>query len=340
MLQEKFMKLQNSNKKLKSLPKVSIVICTLNCRDFLERCLKSIRSQDYPQKKVEIVVVDSYSTDGTIEVARKYGSRVILTKVRGYMEGRGMPKAIGCEKAKGDIIITIDSDNAMVEKDWIRKAIYPLVSDKEVSFTISTTYFSSEDNTLNQYLSLGVGTDPFTDYASVDPKFAMGNLKMKDMGKYWKYTMTPKDFWVVGGYYVSIKKSTLKRIGGYLRDVDNAYLLAKSGLGTFAIPKNSHLHHLMTPGFVDFFKKKIKWASFYFSNPQVEREFHWSSGLFGKFGKVRFVYEVLKNLLLIPEFFVSLKLFFRTKNKLWLLHSPMKFATTLAYIIAYIKTKI
>src|SRR5688572_152087 len=109
------------------LPSVSIVICTLNCRDDTERCLKSIRAQDYPQGKIEILIVDSYSTDGTIEVARELGANVILTKIRGYMEGRGMPKSIGCDNAKGDIVITIDSDNAMVGKDWLRKMVNPLL---------------------------------------------------------------------------------------------------------------------------------------------------------------------------------------------------------------------
>src|SRR3990167_8737186 len=119
-----------------NLPKVSFVVCTLNCKDYATRCLESIRRQDYPQDKVEIVVVDSYSTDGTIEIAKKLGARVILTKIRGYMEGKGMPKSIGCEKAKGDIIFTIDSDNFLVEKDWIKKMIFPLMTNKEIDYCI------------------------------------------------------------------------------------------------------------------------------------------------------------------------------------------------------------
>ena len=69
-----------SKKDKKKYPKVSFVICTLNCRDYLERCLKSIWEQDYPKNKIELIVVDSYSTDGTIEIARILGAKVILTK--------------------------------------------------------------------------------------------------------------------------------------------------------------------------------------------------------------------------------------------------------------------
>ena len=122
-------------KKNFKLPSVSIVICTLNCKEELKTCLESIKKQDYPKGKLEVVVVDSFSNDGTIELAKDYGAKVILTKLKG-VEGRGMPKAIGCEKSRGEIIITIDSDNSMIEEDWIKKAVYPLMCDPEVSFTI------------------------------------------------------------------------------------------------------------------------------------------------------------------------------------------------------------
>jgi glycosyltransferase involved in cell wall biosynthesis len=317
---------------------VSIVICTLNCKKDVKRCLESIKKQDYPKKKLEILIVDSYSTDGTIEVAKEYGAKVILTKIRGYMEGKGMPKSMGCQKAKGEFILTIDSDNALVEKDWIKKSVFPMMQDKEINFTISTMYFSNKDNLLNRYLSLGVGTDPFTDYGSIDPQFAMGKMKMQDNGKYFTYTLTPKNHYVFGGYYTTYRKSTLESIGGYMRDVDNGWVLSKKEIGKFAIPKNSHIHHLMTPGFLDFFKKKIKWAKFYFEHQSDSREFSWQMGWFGRFGKIRFYTEVFKSLILFPAFFESIKLIIKQKRKEWLFHSPMKFLTTFAYILARIKT--
>jgi glycosyltransferase involved in cell wall biosynthesis len=321
--------------KEEKLPTVSFVICTLNCREYLERCLKSIRAQNYPQKKVEIVIVDSYSTDGTIQTAKSFGSRVILTKIVGYMEGKGMPKSMGCEKAKGEIIITLDSDNALVEKEWIRNMVHPLVEDNEVNYCISRMSVVKKDPLANQYLSL-VGTDPFAIYTSLDPQISLNNVKLKDKGKYYVYKQNLKDFLITGGYYVTIRKKTLKEIGGYSRDVDVAYTLAKRGMGNIAIPKNTHLHHLATRGFIDFFKKKIKWGKYYFSNPHSERDFNWASGLFGKHGQIRFSYEVLRNFLFFPAFLVSLKMLIMEKNKAWAVHAPMKFATTSAYIIAYL----
>lgn len=325
--------------KLKRYPKVSFVICTLDCKDYLEICLKSIRSQDYPQEKVEIVIVDSYSTDGTLDIAKKYKSNIILTKIRGYMEGKGMPKSIGCEKAKGDIIFTLDSDNSLVEKNWISKMVYPLLEDKKVDYCISRMLVTKKDPLVNQYLSL-VGTDPFAIYTSLDPKISMRSVNLEDKGKYKIHKNTKENFLLTGGYYLAFRKETLKNIGGYSRDVDVAYTLASRKEGaTIAIPKNTHLHHLITKGFFDFFRKKIKWGKYYFNNPNLERKFNWSSGLFGKNGKIRFSYEVIKNLLFYPELIRIIKIYSRDTRKPWLIHPFLVWSTTLAYIIAFLKVK-
>ncbi len=317
-------------------PRVSFIICTLNCKEDLERCLKSIAEQDYPKGKIEIIVVDSYSSDGTIEVAKSFNARIILTKIKGYMEGKNMPKSLGCRKAGGEIIITLDSDNKLVEKDWIKKMVYPLIKDEEVSFCISRMAVVKSDPLINQYLSL-VGTDPFAIYTSLDPQLAFGRVRLKDRGNYYIYKMNLKDFYITGGYYLTIRKKTLEKIGGYSRDVDVAYTLTRKGLSNVAIPKNAHLHHSITSNFKDFFNKKIKWGRYYFSNPELEREFKWSSGLFGKNGRIRFIYEVLRNLLFFPAFLVAIKMWIREGSKAWLLHPLMKLSTTLAYMTAYNK---
>lgn len=50
--------------------KVSLILTTYNCIENLKRTLESIEMQDYP--KIEIVIVDGQSTDGTVDVIREY----------------------------------------------------------------------------------------------------------------------------------------------------------------------------------------------------------------------------------------------------------------------------
>jgi glycosyltransferase involved in cell wall biosynthesis len=317
------------------LPLVSIVICTLNCRDYTRRCLESIRAQDYPQEKIEIVIVDSYSTDGTIEVARELGARVILTEIRGYMEGKGMPKSIGCNSAKGDIIITIDSDNAMVEKTWLRNMVRPLMTDPSVNICICRQWIDKNDPLINRYVSL-IGTDPFASYCSVDSQLALKRLPLVDQGDYYTYRITADNFFILGGYYLTFRRSTLEEIGGYTRDVDVITELARRGKANVAIVKNTHLHHLITRSTRDFFRKKLKWGTYYFSNKDPHRTHKWADGVKGK---TQFAYQVVKKLLFVPALIESFWLVIRDREKAWLLHAPITWLTTSAYILAFFKVK-
>src|SRR5260370_22053128 len=59
-----------------SLPVISVVITTYNYGRFVEECIDSVLAQDYPSDRVEVIVVDDGSTDGTAERVKRYGTRI------------------------------------------------------------------------------------------------------------------------------------------------------------------------------------------------------------------------------------------------------------------------
>src|SRR4051794_10779403 len=83
--------------------RVAIVIPCLNEEQGIQKVLNGV-----PAFVDEIIVVDNGSTDGTAEIARKMGARVISELHRGY--GRAYKK--GFAHATGDIIITLDGDHS------------------------------------------------------------------------------------------------------------------------------------------------------------------------------------------------------------------------------------
>src|SRR5882757_9520950 len=83
-----------------SRPKLSVVIIAFNESENIADCLQSVMWAD------EIIVVDSGSTDGTVEMARAAGARVISTDWPGY--GAQKNRAIAC--ATGDWILSLDAD--------------------------------------------------------------------------------------------------------------------------------------------------------------------------------------------------------------------------------------
>ena len=87
----------------KTQPLVSVIIPTKNSARTLDKCLKSIQDQTYPN--IEIILVDNNSTDNTKEIAKKYTNKV-------YNKGpeRSAQRNYGANKAKGEYLLIHDSD--------------------------------------------------------------------------------------------------------------------------------------------------------------------------------------------------------------------------------------
>src|SRR5258708_81859 len=89
---------------------VSVVIPTFNCDTLIGDCLESVKKQTY--KPLEIIVVDSFSTDNTPKIAKKYGKVYSFGRDPKQIHIFGAPyqRNYGGSKAKGKYIYWIDSD--------------------------------------------------------------------------------------------------------------------------------------------------------------------------------------------------------------------------------------
>lgn len=322
-------------KKIAKWPSISFIVCTYNCKDYAKRCFQSIKEQVYPGD-IEMIASDGGSSDGTIELLKDMGVRVLDNKMR-YPEGKGRGKWLGYRKAKGKIVIFIDSDNKLMEKDWAKSMVYPLIIDRGVNFCICRMGVVKSDKAINRYLSL-IGTDPFLDYKSIDSLLALGKLKLNDKGDYFTYKITPENFIITGGYYFAVKKETLEKIGGYTQDTDVVYNLANKNMANVGIPKNAHLHHLIIKSVSEFTKKKYWWAKIYFKTQIHGRDFNWIPK--GKKGRIDLILRILGNLIFIPKSIAGIKMMFRDREPAWLLHPVMSWLTTLAYLSAYVSIKL
>ena len=85
---------------------LSVCIITLNEEDRIERCLRSVQSV-----ADEIIVLDSGSTDRTVEIIRRYTDKIWVTDWPGY----GVQKQRALEKAVGEWVLVIDADEELDE---------------------------------------------------------------------------------------------------------------------------------------------------------------------------------------------------------------------------------
>ena len=93
---------------MKIEPLVSIVIPTRNAARALRNCLEAIKNQIY--KKIEIIIVDQYSTDGTLEIIKNYNVKLFQIPHHGVYAGPTKSRNFGANKSKGKYIFSVDSD--------------------------------------------------------------------------------------------------------------------------------------------------------------------------------------------------------------------------------------
>jgi glycosyltransferase involved in cell wall biosynthesis len=92
------------------MPLVSVIVPCRNERDYIFACLESIRLNDYPSDRVQVLVVDGRSDDGTRELLEEYVEK--WPRVRWLdNSGRTAPSAlnIGIQHADGDVVMRMDA---------------------------------------------------------------------------------------------------------------------------------------------------------------------------------------------------------------------------------------
>ena len=97
------------------MPELSAVIITYNEELFIDRCLASIDGI-----ADEIVVVDSFSTDATEEICKKYNVRFVKHAFEGFRDQKNFALQLATHKN----ILSLDADEALSDK--LRQSILAL----------------------------------------------------------------------------------------------------------------------------------------------------------------------------------------------------------------------
>ena len=99
----------------------SIVIRTLNEAKHLESLMQGIHSQSY--RDWEIVLVDSGSSDGTLEIAEKYGARIFHIPKDEFTFGRSLN--MGCAEARGKYLVFASGHVWPITNNWLKNITRP-----------------------------------------------------------------------------------------------------------------------------------------------------------------------------------------------------------------------
>ena len=108
---------------VRNAPSVSVIMPVRNEQGFLGECLDAVFAQDYPHDRMEVIIADGESTDGTLKIIQEMQQRHPNLRVinnPGRIVATGLNEATA--QAQGDIVIRVDG-HCTIDRQYVRRCV-------------------------------------------------------------------------------------------------------------------------------------------------------------------------------------------------------------------------
>ena len=311
------------------MKKISVIMATFNEEKNIEACLRSIVEQNYPSGHIEILISDGGSTDGTLTAINHFRTRwpVEIKIFKNDKVIAEFGKAISINHARGEILLFLDADERLVQRDFLKEMLKPFAEEIPDLLGVKPYMLPARDmSALCIYLThlLNIA-DPVANFVSARPRW------LRAYPSFNLYRI--REPYPCGANGFMIRKDILEKIG-WAEQYNESLITAKGirmGWDKIARKTGWGIYHYYTPDWKTFFKKKLKRAYKHMTRITKERETSWLASR-----KPHLALACLYFLSFLFPLLVSWGFFLRTKNKIWLLHAPVGLATAVIYIYGYV----
>ncbi len=253
---------------LENLPRVSFIMPTLNAEALLDNVLASIARQTYPRDRIEIILADAHSQDGTRAIAQKYGALVLDDNGKNMEEG----KRLALQHATGEYIVFVDADNEITHPDYIELAVKALAANPQAlgveAYYLASPKMSSFCAYLTALLHI---SDPICWLMSANPK-----LIARD-GETERWALPGNSFsYPLGANGFVYRRADLQSVQANekFQDTHVALFLMKNGKREWLRIRGRGVHHYYIQTLWKFVQKRRR-ATVHFLRVQEEMPVNW-----------------------------------------------------------------
>lgn len=216
----------------KSFPRVSILIVTYNCEEFIGPCLDALaRNTAWPN--YEIIVVDNASSDRGPETVRRYANADERIRFTSQETNAGFAAAnnLAAQQATGDYLLLLNPD-VLVPPGWLGRLVRHCETDKNTGAVAAVTNFSGNETKISFSYSNSAEMEKF----AVDLAFEKANQSTAIPVAPLYCVLVPRAIWdQVGGLDPGYQV-------GMFEDDDFSHLLKKAGYRVIAA-EDCFVHH-------------------------------------------------------------------------------------------------
>lgn len=310
-------------------PKFSISLPIFNSAGYLEGCLKTIYAQDYSKELIEVLAADGGSTDGTLDIARKYNARIFDNPRR--LGEYGMQIAV--RNATGDLLIMFAADNGLVGNDWLKKVAAIFAKHPDLSCLWGKMIAAKDDPSIMKYYEL-IQSEPLAQFLNRNLGFYLKRAETEESGdlKYRIFNVDPKRPLCWGANGIVYRLSAVKDLFSgekYIGDNEIFQYMLEKGHNLVAYSSDLNIYHHTVNSVRHWVGKWKRNYTQIFLKTRRQRRIDWF--YYGHF-RLKMFFWLLYSLIPVFSILHSVYLMLKDKNIYWLYHPLMSFLQTVTYL--------
>jgi len=317
-------------------PQISCVIAAYNSEKTINKCLESIRTQEYSQDKIKIILVDGGSKDNTLAIARRWKTQIISSPP--HLQSAEYNKGIGVNAAQGEFLLFLDHDNILPHAKWLQNMLQPMLENKDV-VGVETLYmhYDRSYSLLDRYLALFGSLDPVAHYLGKVDKLLQGETKYSLFGEakeckfYFIVRFSPSFVPAIGsnGFLgrrkIIVENADIRPSNFFHTDVQVD--LIRKGFNTYAFIKDDIIHLTGYQNICGFLaRRKLFMEQYHVNRHNLRRH-----SIFQSEDTLQLIKFIFYALTFVRPTYDAIRGYSKIKDRAWFLHPILCFMFLLVY---------